>query len=426
MAGVDGVVVEWAPSIAPFATPGGGDWQTIADWVSVRTRAGKTLEVQTFPFSVGTADIVVRNGDTAGHSPTFSPLQSYKGRNIRVTEATFGTQFLGRIDWVEYHYQQTPFKGAVTLHCVDLLGNVSDGKIPDGLFPLTVDHFTHVTNVEDAVVKVLAEIGLTAVPSGEFSNQLVKAPDRFESRQDLLSFLRDILLTEGAALTVDPGTNTVSIRGRWDALRLLSSEAETPVVFTDTDPDGTTTFGYRRNNLEWSDADAEYVNSVRTKSKYLLNDDFIDENVPTDWPRVAMSRTELVTIRQGWVDANGRMWHKVYSQQYAYPKRIQFMVGGRGAWQDSMFTASIQPSLVYDRPYQVVHTPPGTDTPVTYRCAVDAIENDMDRQRWLCTLGFTSIDRWWNAYGNGEDPIELVQIGGDAEHGIGSTAIIAP
>lgn len=421
MAGIEDVIVQWAPGDPPFtADP---DHETLpAAWQSIKIRSGQTIEEMVQTFKVGTATIKVRNGDSTGRTPTFLPGTSYRGINVRIQGAA-SVLFAGRIDRVEYDYTNTPFAGFVTLHCVDTLGSVSDAAIPDALFPDTVDYFTGVTDIETAFAAIMAQLNdVTLSVSGEFSHQLVKAPDKFETRQGLLEFLNEVLLTENATLFAVAGLS-LQLRGRWEPLRLLAAGAAAPIVFTDTAPDGITTFGYRRDDLEWSDGDEDYLNSVQTRSKYLA-DTFVEANVVTGYPKIELSRTELATIRQGWVDANARMWFTLGNQSRAYPKKIKFMVASHGLDHPSMFSIAA-PNLAFDQQFQVLHTPPGS-TQITYRLAVDSIDHDIDRQRWQCTLGFTSLDRWWFGYGNGTDPIELIQIGGDSDHGIGSAAIIAP
>lgn len=427
MPGIEDVLVQWAPTVAPLATPGDPtDWVTLEDHQSIKTKTGRTVDGLTKQFTIGTADIRVRNGDTTGRPPVFLPTESYKGRNIRVREnAVVGQVFLGRIDRVEYHYDDSPFAGYVTLHCLDAVGSASDVAVVEEMFGDTLDYFVGVAQTEPAIQAILNEVfGGSVSASGEFSHQYVKAPDKFDDRQGMLDFLNQVLLTEGATVTADPATNEVHVRGRWQPLRLLAADAPDPVVFTDTAPDGTTTFEYRRDDLEWADGDEDFINSVQALSKYLKTTVLLD-NEAASTQRIAMSRTELVTIRQGWVEANARMWMTLYNQSRSYPKKIKFMVGTRGRWSPSIFAADLAPNLDFERQFQVLHTPPGS-TQITYRLAVDYIEHDIDRQRWLCTLGFTSLDRFWFGYGNGTDPIELIQIDGDSDHGIDSLAIIAP
>lgn len=440
MPGMEAVQVLWAPAVAPLAVAGGGDFVVLPGWQSIKTRGGQTIDNITQVISVGTADIKVRNGDSTGRTPTFVPGTSYKGRQIYVNDPTvIGPLFTGRIDRVEFHYDDTPFGAFVTLHCVDKLGNLRDSAVPDDLFPDTVDYFTQVATVETAINTLLAEIGLTdgvAVTSGGFSNQLVKAPDKFDSRQGLIDYLEQVLLTEGATLFAY-GDN-LYVRGRWQPFYSISSIGApggtgSVVIFTDTNPDPTDpdepSFRYRRDDLEWSDADEGSVNSVQAASRYLINSTVVVENIPTDYPQVQLSRTDLVTIRQGWVEANARMWETLYNQARSYPKRITFLIAGRTKFEPSMFSLwpgdAANPLFLFQ--FQVRHTPPGS-TQIVYRLAADYLEHDLDRKRgsWLCTVGFTSLDRWWFGYGNGTDLIELVTIDGDSDHGIDSTAIIAP
>lgn len=431
MPGVEGVLVQWAPSVTPLNTPTDPDWVTLPDWQTIKTTGGQTITDVTQTFNIGTATIRLRNGDSTGRTPLFSPSTTYKGAHIRVFDpTTVGPVFRGRIDRPEFDYTETPFGAFVTLHCVDAVGVVPDAAVPDQLFPDTVDYFTEVATIADAFVAIMSYLGDVVLPivGGETSNQLVKAPDKFESRQSLLDFLNQVLLTESATVYGTP-TGDLQLRGRWDPLALLSAGAAAPIVFTDTAPDGVNTYRYRRDDLEWFDGNDSYVNSVQTRSKYLTDTATV-ESVPSGFPRIELSRTELVTIRQGWVDANAHMWFQLQTPLTSgalssYPKKLKFMVASRGQFLPTFLAADSTIWPTFARQFQVLHTPPG-DTQRTYRLAVDYVEHDINKERWLCTLGFTSLDYWWFAYGNGVDPIELVTIGGDAAHGIGSTAIIAP
>lgn len=427
MAGIEDVVVEWAPSSNPIVLPDEPTWETLtADWQLIKTSGGVTTTELTQVFGVGSADIRVRNGDQTGRVPVFlTDGTSYKGINIRVM---FGAVALwrGRIDRVEFDFTDTPFAAFVTLHCVDTLGSVQDSAVPDELFPDTVDYFTQVTDVDDGFGLTLAQAFTTGSPnnSGEFSHQLVKAPDKFEDRQGLLDFLNQLLLTEGATLFASPDEERLILRGRWDALRLLSSTTPS-IIFTDGVGDGMTSFPYRRDDLEFADGDESFVNSVQAASKYL-NKTVTEQTTVPGQQRVKLSRTDLITIRQGWVEANALMWLTLYNQTRTYPKQLKFLVATHGLNQATVYTNSLAPQPLFDKLIHVLHTPPGTVDQITYRLAVASVEHDIDRQRWLCTLGFTSLDRWWFGYGNGTDPIELVDIDGDADHGIDSGAIIAP
>lgn len=435
MAGVEGVLVQWAPGIPPLASLVEEDWVTLADWQSIKTSGGESIEDVTQTFNVGKATIRLRNGDSVGNTPVFLPTTSYKGRQIRVYDPTVVEfVFRGRIGRVEFHYQDSPFAGQVTLHCVDEVGAVMEGELPDELFPDTVDYFTQVADVETAFNTTIAQATLTAAVVGQFSHQLVKAPDKFETRQALLDFLNQVLLTEGAALFAltagQPYEDALLLRGRWTPFDLLGSDAQPPLAtFKDSLPVNIadSEVNYRRDDLGWSDADEDFVNSVQTRSKYV-GDTFLQENIAAGYPRIQLSRTELVTIRQGWVDANGRMWKTLYNQARAYPKKLKFLVASRGSFQPTVFTlvGAAAGLPVFGRYFIVEHTPPGTALPIEYRVVVNSVEHDIDRQRWLCTLGFLSLDRWWFGYGNGVDPIDLVTIDGDADHGIDSAAIIAP
>lgn len=406
------------------------DWLPLGSIVvSIETDEGFGVNAGLFPVS--TATVVVSNLDPVTYLQFFDPRQRYRGIHIRVVELQDSTPiFRGRVEKVDYAYTGARYAAFASLKCVGGLGAIKDGSISNlDLFPTEVDGFVGVASTEDAVATILGQVLPGWTVNGLFTQQLVKAPDNLDTTQGLLELLQRILETEGAALSHEAETNTFELAGRWTPFDLLD-----PIITPDPDvtlvghtPPYTASspreVPFLRGSLVWNDPDDDYANEATARSAYLPYDPVTVADIPAGWPAVNFSRTELPTIRRGWVQANAEHWLAVKSKPNATPASVSVLVATAQGFMQGHVVAPLHGALGTRR-HDVTVDAPGFATPSTFRCVLVGRKHSIDHRRWIVTYGYESLDRYALAYPY--DPLRLVIVDGDADHGIDSGAIWAP
>ena len=423
----DFVTVEWAPASDPTSTT--PTWVDITDIVMEVTVSGGRSGVFDL-YGPRTATIVCRNGrKSPAEAPTFDIQGFYKWRQIRVTRANGDPLFTGHILALEHDQTESPFVGWVTISGIDKMGvlaraefNADAGSTVNGI-DTAVTLLEAVTAALDQ--SLLDSASLTFV-SG--STAYFKFPDRSDPDDpdsfptgNILQWVQDVF--EGEAGTFQYSADGgVYVRGRWQPFQLAPSGATPTAVFSDTATGAE--YKYLRENLTFAPPDQNYYTRAVAKS---ANHDPVFEVDSGDATifRETLSRTDLPFIYQSWAEANAAHWFRLYNETPTFPRSLVVFASSHASEQAAV---SVLQSITFGfgvHWVQVEHTPVG-DTQQTYNCLVESCQHTITPELWICELGFSSLDRWLLAYGNGTNTSELVEIDGDAGHGIDSSAIIAP
>lgn len=422
----DFVTVEWAPASDPTSTT--PTWVDITSIVmSVEVSGGRSGVFDL--YGPRTATIRCRNGTKSpAVSPTFDIQGFYKWRQIRVfTPAVFDTAvFAGFILSVTHDQTNSPYHGEVIIECADVLGVFSRAEF-NQTAGATVNGVSSAVTLTEALTAALANAGLsTPNEASGGSTAYFKYPDAEDGESaptgNVLKWLQDVLEAENGGIQAQ-ADGTLIVNGRW---RPFATAANSPfVTFSDTPTGGE--FEYLRENLTFAGTDTDYYNRAVAKSSEWPTT-FEADNVPAGYPTETLSRTDLPFVYQSWAEANAALYVGLYAQTVTYPRTLSvyFASFNEAAPLLAAFIAGAGYAFGADH-IAIKHTPVG-DTQQTYHVTVENVRHSISPTIWKCELGFASLDRWIDAYGDGSDIYELVQIDGDAGHGIDSpiNAIIAP
>lgn len=371
-----------------------------------------------------TATIVCLNGkgrvgDPGYVAPFFGIDGFYKWRQIRVLHAGGAAIFTGYIEVVTHDQSNAPFSGTVTITCTDLMGMLARAEFkPTDTFGSTVNGLTFTVSMTVAVNFALSLCGLSQTPTIDAgSTAFFKLPD-LPSGQ-VLAWLQGVLEAEAGGIQV-AADGTVVVTGRWEPFAVALAAAS--VTFSDTATGSERQ--YLRQNLTFASADVDYYNRGVAKSSFF-DATFTVENVPSGYPKESLSRTDLPFVYESWAEANAHLYVKLYGEPRAYPLTLSVYVASAHS-ASAVIGDIVTITGTFGVTHVVVKQTPAGDDQRTYNVTVENAHHSITPELWQCDLGFASLDRWINAYGDGANIYELVAIGGDSAHGIGSAAIIAP
>lgn len=413
----DFVTVEWAPASDPTdLTPTWVDITSIVQSVDVTGGRSGVFDL----YGPRTATIVCLNGTKSPVvAPTFAIGGFYRWRQIRVMTVGTDAVFTGYILTVEHDQTNAPFSGLVTIDCTDKLGVLAQAEFkPTDIFGSTVNGLTNTVDLQDAVANALTLCGLdsTVNLSGP-STALFKLPD--EPSGQILQWLQDVLEAEVGGVQI-AATGVPAVNGRWDPFGLALSDPS--MTFSDTA--AVDEFQYLRENLTLASTDTDYYNRAIAQSSYS-DATFTVENVPTNYPKETISRTDLPFVYQSWAEANAALYAKLYGQAVTYPRTlVVFMSSAHEERTVVDFLVGV--TNVFGDSHVVVKQTPVGDTQKTYHVTIENAHHTITPDIWTCELGFGSLDRWIDAYGDGSAIYELVELDGDSAHGWDSAAILAP
>lgn len=416
----DFVTVEWAPASDP--TDINPTWVDITAVVMEVTVEGGRSGVFDL-YGPRTATIRCRNGRRSPvEAPTFDIQGFYRWRQLRVTTGD-GQVFTGNILSVTHDQTNSPIHGEATIECADKLGAFAQAEF-NTTAGSTVNGHTSAVTLTEAVTAALTNSSFnTAATVNGGSTAYFKYPDADEGQSvptgNVLQWLQDVLEAEGGGIQVGADGEPY-VTGRW--LPFATALASPALTFSNTATGGE--FEYLCENLTFASTDTDYYNRGVAKSA-LWDKVFEASDVPSGYPVETLSRTDLPFIYQSWAEANAALYAALYSTPRSYPRTLSVFVSSHAA-QQPVFAALVGNTFTLGPNHVVIeHTPVG-DTQQTYHVTIENVRHTITPEIWKTELGFASLDRWIDAYGNGTDIFELVAIDGDAAHGIDSTAIIAP
>lgn len=417
------VTVEWAPASEPASiSPTWVDITGIVMEVEIQGGRSGVFDL----YGPRTATIRCRNGTKSpAVSPTFDVQGFYRWRQIRVLAPDDSWPiFTGYILSVTHDQTNSPFHGEVVIECTDIMGILAQAEFsPSDVFGATVNGLTNASQLTDAVTEALTLTGVdpSLVNVNYPSTAWYKLPD--EPSGQILSWLQSVMEGEAAGGVQITAAGLVWVNGRYVMLNIGASASTPFLTFTDTTP-GVDEYKYLRENLTFASTDSDYYNRAVAKSTYW-DTTFTWGATPGGYPKETISRTDLPFVYQSWAEANARLYALLYSTTATYPRSLNVYVASAGATQ-----TVLQPLVAATATFGLLrvvikHTPAG-DTQQTYEVTVESCRHTITPELWKCELGFASLDRWIDAYGDGTNTYELVAIGGDSAHGVGSDAIIAP
>jgi hypothetical protein len=399
----DYLTVEWAPADTPDDTT--PTWVDISSNVErIKVKRGRDDELDV--YAAGSAEILCNNGDSID-TPTIFDLDTwYRRRQIRI-----GSIFRGFIHDVRHDLRQSPIKASAVVECDDLLGLLADAELTgDWRDTYTVDNnivFEHPigdtegfitrTGVADLIASMFAKLdgpAPTITATGNAPTMPIWVP--WEQTGNIFQLAQQYLEAEGAWLAASPTALSLLYGGRWYPFFVAADDPGSIVAtFSDTPAGGE--FGYLKASVQWSNPGTTYANSVLCKSIDLDGLPQLAENIPAGWPRDSLrSRDAMPVIDDNWISASADLLLAVRSQTNTYPRQIKSLVWAQGK------NATLHPG--FDAQLGDIHKVEVTfpnDTQTSYTVFVESIEHEIDQESWYVTFGYTSADRWIDAYPDG-------------------------
>lgn len=398
MAGIaDVLTVQWDPSSASFDTgPSYTDITGVTE--SVTIQRGGTNEFGL--YSAGRVEIVVNNNDG-----TIDPTVSYKWRQVLVTATASGPttnyQFHGRIMNVRHDQSRAPFKALAVIEAEDWLGVLARYEFTGTDVPA---EFTG-----ERVGRVLTAIGMA---SGWYSvaDGYVRMAEPSDGvlNVNALQHMQDATECEAGALYA-ARDGVLQFADRYWRLTNLASAAS--AVFSDAPSGSDVSILY--GDLTLVPVGADYRNRVT-----FIPDSGVAQtasNVPADTPPDSLSRS-LPMADDSVAAANAELLLDVLTQNVVWPAAVTVPM-----WPQNSTNFDVVTALELGDYVTVEFTPVG-ESQQTYKCFVDSITHTISPSRWTCRVGFSSADKWFNAWGDIEDYIEL----DDASFGKLGTGKLAP
>lgn len=369
------VTVEWSPASTPFATS--PTWVDItSDVRAVSISRGRSGSFDL--YGAGKANITLDN-----RAGTFDPTAWHRWRQVRITATATGPTsnviFRGFVQTIRHDQSLAPRDAVAVIECIDLMGLVSRYEL---------DTVAANRSTEKSGVRVAAVLAEADIPSAWYSTATgivdVVAPGG--PVVNSLQHIQDVTEAEGGAFYTS-AAGVLTFEDRYEGIDRLSSAAVT--VFSDTPAGADVPFLY--GDLLLTPPGLEYRNRVLVTGADGVAVEWSD--IPTDYPRDTLSRN-LPIATSSESDALAEMLLEVYKQTTViWPEGVSVSV-----WPDSQNTLDEITALDLREYCQVEFTPAGK-TQQTYKVFVESISHSIGPSHWTARIGFSSADRWEDAWG---------------------------
>jgi hypothetical protein len=375
----DSVTVEWAPASDPFDdTP---TWVNITAYVTgVSINRGRSGVFDL--YGAGKATITLDN--SAG---TFDQTQWYRWRQVRVTALATGPTtvevFYGFVETI-LHSQPTNTKSATaTIQAVDLMGIVSRYEYN------AASVSTEYSGVR--IQRLVTAIGFPAAWQSIVTGYIIVAA-MDDGAVNALQHMQDVAEAEIGAIFVSR-QGVLAYEDRYELLDRLDSAAE--ATFSDTYAG--TEVPYLQGDLTLTLPGRDYRNRVTFTA--TDGDPQTSADVPTNFPADSLSRTVPVESDSEAM-ANSVALLEVYSQQtVVWPEYLSISVNSQNII-DRVCPLDL-------RRYCLVEFTPAGRAQQSYKVFVESIQHTMTAVGWVCRIGFSSADRWEDAWGTKAAYLEL-------------------
>lgn len=392
------ITVEWSPASDPFdTTPTWVDITQSVRSVEIDRGRGGVFEL----YGAGRATIVLNN-PTGG----FDPTAWYRWRQVRVTATATGpvsnVLFYGFVENIFHDQSTVPKNATATIQATDLMGVLSRYEFPASLFSITDEL------AGDRITRIL---DAAAIPSAWYSiaSGYVDIVAPTQASFNSLHHIQDVAESEGGAFYCS-AAGVLTFEDRYEGLSRLDSAAVT--TFSDTPAGAEVPYLYGEMVLTPPGRDYRNVVTITGDSGTPQQADDITSGYPPD----SLSRT-LPMASDGQAGALAALLLEVYKQTgVIWPEGISVSV-----WPDSQNTLDEVSALDLRELCTVEFTPAGK-TQQTYKVFVESISHTIGGGHWTCQLGFSSADRWEDAWGTKSDYLII----SDATYGLIGTGRIGP
>jgi hypothetical protein len=376
---VSAVTVEWSPASDPFDdTP---TWVDITGYVrAVSISRGRSGAFDL--YGAGHATIVLNNG--AG---TFDQTAWYRWRQVRVTALATGPTtlevFYGFVETILHSQPTKATTATATIQAVDLMGVISRYEFDADSVPLEASGL-RVQRVIDAAALPAAWQSVVAGYAD------VAAMD--DGIVNGLQHLQDVADAEVGAIFVSR-QGVLAYEDRYELLDRLDSAAET--TFSDT-PTGVEV-PMLMGDMTLTPPGRDYRNRVTFTP--TSGTPQTASNVPANYPSDSLSRTVPVE-HDSQALANANVLLEVFRQQTVWPAHVSVSVHRQNTL-DRVCSLDL-------RRYCLVKFTPAGRAQQSYKVFVESIEHAITAAgEWTCRLGFSSADRWEDAWGTKAAYLEL-------------------
>ena len=391
---VEAVTVEWAPTSDPFDdTP---TWVDITGYVrGVSINRGRSGAFDT--YGAGRATIVLTN-----KSGNFDQTAWYRWRQVRVTALATGPVvldvFYGFVETILHSQPTTPGSATATIHAIDLMGVMARYEFVADSVP-----------IEPSGLRIQRVLTAAALPTAWKS--VVTGYTDIAALDDgvvnAMRHMQDVAEAEVGAIFVSR-QGVMAYEDRYELLDRLDFPPETTFSDTPTGAEVPMLLG----DMTLTPPGRDYRNRVTFTAESGVPQ--TADNTPANFPSDSLSRTVPVQ-RESQAMANAKMLLEVYSQEaVVWPEHVSVAVHTQN-------TIDRVCSLDLRRFCLVKFTPVG-QSQQSYKVFLESIQHTITVDAWICRLGFSSADRWQDAWGTKTDYLII----GDATYGLIGTGKIGP
>jgi hypothetical protein len=383
---ISAVTVEWAPASDPFDdTPSWVDITGYVQHVSISRGRSGSFDL----YGAGKATIVLRNG--AG---TFDQTAWYRWRQVRVTALATGPVtlevFYGFVETILHDQPTVAAAATATIQATDLMGVLSRyeytaASVPEESSGLRIQRLVTACAIPAAWQSIVT--GYTAISALE------------DGTYNAMQHMQDVAEAEVGGLFVSRA-GIVAFEDRYELLDRLDSSPETTFSNTPTGAHVPMLMG----DMSLTPPGRDYRNRVTFTGESGIPQTAAD--VPTNFPADSLSRT-LPIASDGEALSNAVALLEVYKQEaVVWPENVSVSIHTQNTL-DRVCSLDL-------RRYCLVKFTPAGRSQQSYKVFVESITHDITPNTWMCRIGFSSADRWEDAWGTKTDYLIL----DDATYGL--------
>lgn len=384
---VNAVTVEWAPASDPFDdTP---SWVDITGYVrSVSISRGRSGAFEL--YGPGRATIVLNNG-----TGNFDQTAWYRWRQVRVTALATGPVtldvFYGFVETIAHAQPTTARSATATIQAIDLMGVVSRyeynaSSVPSEYSGLRIQRLVTAADIPVPWQSIVT--GYTVVSAME------------DGAVNAMQHMQDVAEAEVGAVFVSR-QGILAYEDRYELLDRLDFSPET--TFSDTPT------GFHVPMLIGDMVLTPPGRDYRNRVTFTATDGVPQtaDDVPANYPADSLSRTVPVES-DAQALSNAQALLEVFSQEtVVWPEHVSVSIHEQNTL-DRVCSLDL-------RRYCLVKFTPAGRSQQSYKVFVESIDHAINASgEWTCRIGFSSADRWEDAWGTKGDYLIL----DDATYGL--------